>query len=157
MFSRCISVLALIGFVSVFGCGGGSGTDAALGKANKSNIQRLANLYVLHQFQNKFQGPKDEAAFKAFIIGIDGGALSKMGVQTSEIDNLFVCERDEEPFKIKYSVPTGPRGSQEPVIFESTGSGGKRMVGFLNMVQREVDDAEYEQLLGSKPAAPLKN
>jgi hypothetical protein len=154
---RCLFALGLVGCLSALGCGRGSSPDAEIGAANKTNLQRLANLYVLHQFQNKFKGPKDEAAFKAFIAATDAGALSKMGVQVSEVDQLFVCDQDDQPFKIKYGVPTGPRGSQEAVIFQSQGSRGMKMVGFLNMVQREVDDAEYEQLWGSKVAPPPRN
>ena len=41
-------------------------------------------------------------------------------------------------------------GSSEPVIFEAVGVDGKREVGFLNMTQREVDAAEYDQLFAGK-------
>ncbi len=50
---------------------------------------------------------------------------------------------------------SGPHGSAEPAVFEATGSNGKRMVGFLNMVQKEVDAADYDTLWagGSLPDA----
>jgi hypothetical protein len=45
-------------------------------------------------------------------------------------------------------------GSTEPVVFESIGVDGKRMVGKLSMEQVEVDDSEYESLwTGRGPTA----
>ena len=145
----CLMVLAS-GFL--LGCGSGNDPNQAIANANKSNIQRLSNLYVMYQMNNKFRGPKDEAAFKAYIASADIESLESMGVDPNAVDDLFICESDGEPFNIRYNVPTGTRGSKEPVIFQKSGSGGRRMVGFLNMVQREVDDEEYDRLFYSKPA-----
>lgn len=157
MKSRILIALLMGGLFSLVGCRGGNTPDDAIRSANQSNIQRLANLYMMYQVQHKFQGPPNEGEFRNFLNAADAGALSKMGVSISEVDKLFICERDSEPFKIKYGVRSGPRGSTEPVIFESTGKSGKKMVGFLNMVQREVDDAEYQTLWNSKAAVPPRN
>ncbi len=138
--------------LSLGGCGGYT-PESALRDANRTNIQRLANLYTQYQFSNKFKGPADEATFREFIQGPGRESLEKMGITLTSVDDLFINERDGEPFNIRYGVPTSTRGSKEPVIFESEGKGGKRMVAFLNMVQREVDAAEYDQLWSSKPAA----
>ena len=50
-------------------------------------------------------------------------------------------------------------GSSEPVIFEAVGVDAKRMVGFLNMEQREVDEAEYRSLWSgtTQPALPARD
>ena len=50
-------------------------------------------------------------------------------------------------------------GSSEPVIFEAKGVNALRNVGFLNMVQGEVDDAEYNDLWAGRmpPAANPRN
>ncbi len=133
------------------GCGSGATPESAIADANQSNIQRLANLYMMYQVQHKFQGPKDETEFKTFLRGIDPEVLKPMGIEPDGIDELFICEQDREPFQIRYGVASGPRGSKEAVIFQKTGSSGKRMVAFLNMVQREVEDAEYESLFSAKP------
>jgi hypothetical protein len=146
-----VTVLALAG---ITGCGSGNNPDAALANANKTNMQRLTNLYVMYQMKNGFKGPKDEATFKAFLKKAKSESLVSMGVDPDSIDDLFICERDGEPFNIRYGVPTTSRGSKEPVVFQKTGSGGERMVGFLNMVQREVEDAEYDSLLNAKPVKP---
>ncbi len=136
--------------VCLLGCGGLT-PDSAISASNKSNIQRLANMYQMFQFKNKFRGPEDEAEFKEFIKNVDLSILEPRGIDPNNVDALFICERDNEPFKIRYGVPTGTRGSTEAVIFENTGDGGPRMVAFLNMVQREVEAEEYNQLLNAKP------
>jgi len=130
----------------LFGCAQDVNQDEAIAKVNATNIQRLANLYFTYQMNNEWQGPADEGAFKAFIRGYNPGKLARIGIDPSAVDELFVSERDGQPFQIRYSVAGSVRGSSEPVIFESVGVGGKRLVGFLNMVQREVDEAEYNDL-----------
>ena len=136
--------------VALVGCAPANPEAAAVANANKTNSQRLANLYILHQFQNAYAGPADEAAFKEFIKKTDPRTLQPMGVDPDTVDDLFVSERDGQPFKIKYGIESGPHGCQEPAIFEATGQNGKRMVGFLNMVQKEVENAEYDQLFGQE-------
>ena len=146
----CLSGFSLLCLSCLFGCGGAT-VESAIGQSNKTNIQRLGNMYQMFQFKNKFRGPEDEAEFKEFIKGVDVSILEPRGIDPNNVDALFISERDNEPFKIRYGVPTGPRGSTEAVIFENTGDGGPRMVGFLNMVQREVAAEEYNQLLNAKP------
>jgi hypothetical protein len=96
--------------------------------------------------KNEWLGPADEAGFSEFIRSYNPKKLTRIGIDPSAIDKLFVNERDGKPFKIRYSVAGSAMGSAEPVIFESVGVRGKRMVGFLNMEQREVDEAEYNDL-----------
>lgn len=147
---QLIVVSMLFALFCAIGCGSGGTPDTAIGNSNKTNIQRLTNLYVMYQMKNKFKGPKDEATFKAFLKSAKSESLEAMGVDPSAIDDLFVCEGDGEPFNIRYGVSSGPRGSKKAVVFQKSGSGGKRMVGFLNMVQREVDSDEYDRLLNGQ-------
>ena len=117
-----------------------------LAAANDSNIQRLANLYLAYQSRNDWRGPSDEAEFKEFLNGWNPKKLTAIGVDPGAIDELFTSSRDDEPFKVRYGIPGHIMGSDAPVVFESTGVQGKRMVGFLNMTIREVGEAEYGQL-----------
>lgn len=95
------------------------------------------------------------ATFKEFICNYNGEKLDRIGIDQGLIDELFVNERDGQPFKIRYSVPGSAGGSSEPVIFESLGENGTRIIAFLNMTQREVDEAEYDVLwAGKAQAAP---
>lgn len=131
--------------VSGLGCGG-SDPLSTLAKANERNIQRLSNLYLSFHSLNDWRGPNDEEEFKAFLREMRPERLRRIGIEPAEVDQIFINERDGEPFKVRYGVPGSMMGSSDPVIFEATGVNGKRMVGFLNMVQREVDNTEYERL-----------
>ncbi len=145
---------------SVFvGCSSRNDRDAAIARVNDTNIQRLANLYFTYQMKNGWQGPKDEADFREFIGNCNPRKLTRIGIDPDAIEELFINERDGQPFAIRYSVAGSAMGSSEPVIFESVGKKGKRIVGFLNMEQREVDEAEYDNLWAGKlpPAQPARN
>ena len=139
-FAGCFLMLAVVA-----GCGRHA-ADKAIAKANETNMQRLANLYFTFQMKNEWRGPSDEAEFKSFIGSYDPKKLTRIGIDPSAIDELFINERDGQPFKIRYSVAGSAMGSAEPVVFESVGADGQRRVGFLNMQQREVDESEYEDL-----------
>jgi hypothetical protein len=139
--------------VLVAGCSNSNNAESALASANGSNLQRLANLYLAYQSEHEWRGPQDEAAFKNFLHGIKPATLERIGIDPSQIDALFISERDGQPFKVRYGVPGNVMGSSEPVIFEANGDGTHRQVGFLNMTQREVDAAEYDALWSAKPSA----
>ena len=151
-FAVCIGSL-FVGLVT--GCSNGNNPESALASANGTNLQRLANLYSAYQSEHDWRGPQDEAEFKAFLHSYNPANLQRIGIDPNNIDALFISERDGQPFKIRYGVAGNVMGSPEPVIFEATGAGGKRLVGFLNMEQREVDAGEYDALLSGKaPIAP---
>jgi hypothetical protein len=145
---KSLPILSLILFaVCVFaGCGGSVDPDSAVAAANSSNIQRLTNLYMTFQSENGRIGPADDASLKDFIRSLPPTTLTRIGLEPGNVDSTFVSERDGQPFKLRYKVVGSMMGSDEPVVFESVGVGGKRMVGFLNMTQRDVDAAEYDSL-----------
>jgi hypothetical protein len=138
------------------GCGQSVDPEDAVAAVNSNNIQRVANLYLAYQTENNWIGPPDEAAFKDFIRGLSPNLLSRINVDPDNLDQIFDSDRDNQTFKIRYKVVGNVRGSGEPVVFESEGIDGKKMVGFLNMTQRDVDSTEYESLFakGSAGAAP---
>ncbi|MGD9632045.1 MAG: hypothetical protein AB7G28_15175 [Pirellulales bacterium] len=141
--------------VLVAGCSNGDDPASALANANGTNVQRLSNLYFTFQSEHDWRGPRDEAEFKTFLHSIDSAKLERIGIDPNNIDALFISERDGQPFAIRYGVQGSVMGSAEPVVFEAAGDGNKRLVGFLNMTQREVDPAEYDALKsGQIPAAP---
>ena len=154
---RAFQVALVIALLST-GCFRSKDPNAALAAANSNNIQRLANLYFTYQMKHSWKGPADEAEFKEFLRSYNPDKLSRIGIDPTAIDDLFISERDEQPFKIRYSVPGSMMGSSEAVIFESEGVGGKRMVGSLDMQQREVESSEYDDLWAGKvkPAQPAR-
>ena len=140
------------------GCGGEDSGIDAVKKGNQTNIQRLANLYFSYQSRNDWAGPPNEAALKKFVAEFEPDKLALIGVDPNAVDALFVSERDNQPFKIRYGIRGSMMGSSDPVIFESTGVDGKKQVGFLNMTQKDVDQVEYDQLWAGKgaPSAPTR-
>ena len=130
--------------VTVAGCGGFS-PDDAVGDQNDTNIKRLSNLYFRYQSGHNWSGPESEDEFREYVKN-DVPEFIKERIGFTSVEELFVSQRDGEPFKIRLEVKGSARGCSEPAIFESTGVGGKRMVGFLNMFQREVDEQEYNDL-----------
>jgi hypothetical protein len=139
--------------IFVPGCGSGESPDAAMARANKTNLQRLANLYSMYHAEHFFEGPENETAFREFIAGANAEKLANMGVDPSDLDQLFTSDRDGMPFKIRYGVQGSTRGSNEAVIFEQVGSGGKRRVGFTSMNVKEVNEEEYDQLWKGEKSA----
>jgi len=137
----------------LIGCSSRTDPDSAIARVNGTNIQRLANLYFTFQSEHEWRGPADEAEFKSFLHKCDAHKLSRVGVDPNALDKLFISEGDGQPFKIRYGVLGSAMGSSAPVIFESAGDGKSRLVGFLNMQQREVDDSEYKSLWSSAASA----
>ena len=148
----CILVLVFAGTCLVVstGCGSSSTPESVMAEMNNQNIKRLANMYLMYQEEHNWQGPEDEESLKTFIREYRPKILNRMGIDPAKTDDLFVNERDGEPFKIRYGVPGSMMGCPEPAVFEAVGKNGKKMVAFLNMVQREVDEAEYNDLLEGK-------
>lgn len=131
----------------------GCSTDSAesmIAEANDSNVKRLRTMYSYFHTMNKLKGPKDEAEFRSFIESQDQRRLGLANIDPSKLDELFVSERDGEPFVIRYGVNTVIRGPSKPVIFEATGVDGMRQVGFFNGPMEEVDAEEYERLFAGE-------
>ncbi len=143
-------VLLLVFSSSMFGCGSTDSGMALMQKANKSNIQRLANLYRLYQATNDWRGPESVEDMKEFIKGLSANRLSMYGVDADDIESLFVSERDGEESKFRFRVKDAPM-FQSPVVFEQIGKGVYRLVGFTSLPPKEVsDDSEYDDLLAGK-------
>jgi hypothetical protein len=129
---------------------------------NDSSMKRTVNLYSAYQLANGWQGPKDEAVLRRFVI--DGGLPNKnlqyMGIDPNKLDGLFISDRDKKPFKIRWGV-MGGRGVIDAIVFEDEGVNGKKLVAFNGATVEEEDDARYKDLwqhggmpMGAKSAAP---
>lgn len=158
---RTLSRLALAaGLVALAGCSGDNSAQL-VGDMNKSNIQRLANLYAGFQNMVSAAGPKDEAEFKAFVSAYAPDKLEMMGVKPGETESLFTSDRDGAPFKVRYKV-AGGRGAVAPVVFETVGKDGTKQVGYTGGKVEDVDNATYQRLLTKggnvePPGAPPAN
>ena len=154
---RCINAFCLccVALVAV-GCGEGDFAKDAVADANKNNVQRVANCYMFFQMSSKgYRGPANLEEFKTFLANPDNAQnLELMGADPSNIDAMFISERDNEPIKVRFSVVGSARGCNEPVAFETTGVDGVRLVGFTTSKVKEVSDAaEYDQMFSGKYVA----
>jgi hypothetical protein len=148
-FTQALSLLLAI-FAGCSSNGESSKTVKAVAALNNDNIQRLSNLYLGYLLRHSWQGPKDEVALKTFVLHeMDPKKLEMMQIDPFKIDNLFVSPRDQKPFKIKYGVNSLP-GANVPVVFEETGVGGRRQVGFTGPIVEEVDEKRYGELWDEK-------
>ncbi len=147
-FYMCLLVL-LGASVLLAGCGGAD-ANSMIADANDTNVKRLATLYSFFHIRNKYKGPKNEGQLREFIESQDADRLKRGGIDASKLDELFVSERDGEPFVIRYGVNTVIRGPALPVVFETTGVDGMRQVGFTNGPMKEVDNDEYDRLMAGK-------
>jgi uncharacterized protein YceK len=124
---------------------------------NDAHIKQLANLYYAYQRSHGWQGPKDEAVLKQFVkTDMDPNKLALMKIDPSKIDDIFISQRDQKPFKIKFSAGGGP-GANVPVVFEASGVDGKRQVGFTGPMVHDVDSSQYDALWSGKTPANVTN
>jgi hypothetical protein len=147
---RALAGALLVGLVGLTGCRDKIADQ--VGAMNKSNIQRVTNLY--EGFQNTMgggRGPKDEAGLTKFIKEYDPNKLRMMGIDANDVPKLLTSERDGKPFKIRYGVGGG-RGAVAPVTFEQEGKDGKKQVAFTGGKVEEVGDSDYQALLSGKGA-----
>ena len=146
--NRELAAAVCIFVVTLTGCSGAS-SDSMFAAATDSNAKRLGTLYAQFQLSNAddyLLGPSDKEKFVEFIQSRSSSGLQRIGVDKNNLDALFVSERDQQPFKIRWEVQGISRGPAQPVIFESAGSNGKFIVGFTGFIQKEVDQSEYDHL-----------
>lgn len=99
-----------------------------------------------------YNGPKDEAEFKDYLKTNPTAIymMKRIDLTPDDVDELFVSERDNEPFVVKY----GLNGvADHAIIFEKTGVDSKRLVAFSKPL--ELDSDEYEDYLSGKKKAAV--
>lgn len=136
----CFSLSAILVVISfVVGCGAGDSKSVAA--YNKTNIQKLRNAYSIYA-TTKGKPPADEESLKEFLKTDEGTRirLGRMGISVEEVDEIFVSERDQLAFKIRWKI-SGPK--DHAIIFEAEGVDGMRMVAFYE--PRELDEDEYNR------------
>jgi hypothetical protein len=103
----------------------------------------LTNLYAKSE-RELGRSPANEQEFKAAIGKMD---ISLEAMKVGSIDELFVSERDGQPFVIVYG-----QSPQGVVAYEQTGVDGKRQVGFKLGNIEDVDEARFRELVPSAAA-----
>lgn len=120
-------------------CFHGCRTENQVAKIYSTNIKKVHQCYLMYMENNGYKGPKDEAEFKNYL-KTDPTAiyLMKRAEITPEgVDDIFISERDGEPFKIRY----GLKGVADfAIVFESVGVEGKRLVALTPPVETEAEE-----------------
>jgi len=147
---RQIKITILFTMLFFVGCGKGKVAER-IAEMNATPIKRLLTSYVYFQGKHGYKGPKNEQELRDFIAddrfqkGFD-----RAGIDTSDIDALFISDRDGQPFKVKYGIPGSPMGFKDPVVFESEGVDGEVMVAFGGATVEVMSSEESESLFESR-------
>jgi hypothetical protein len=142
MLMRPCLVLAMLVALLVSGCGG---TRTASQKTEQSTLKPLAVFYGRYISSHMGQPPPNEEEFKKFVSSLPAEDLK--GFNLTSADQVFVSDRDKQPYKVIYGVPSGPPGpAGAPVIaYEQQGVGGKRFVASNLGAVEEVDEAKFKE------------
>lgn len=137
---------------ALLGCSSNNVADG-VAKANNANIKRAANLYASYAAHNGSQGPKGEDDLKRYVHDeLAPKKLEMMGIDSQNLDAVFISERDHKPFKVQWGLVVPPTASVA-VVFETDGVGGVKQVATTGGEVKDVSDAEYQSLWGEKPSA----
>lgn len=89
------------------------------------------------------RAPKNEQELKDFVAAKGDPFLKPLDLESP--DQLFVSERDGEPFVIVYGQP--PKGMRgDLVAYEQTGVDGKRRVGYSLGIIEEVGEEDLREM-----------
>ena len=128
-------------------------TVAGCGKPEasaKSGGPRMGTLVSMHNRMETTTGrlPPNEEAFKKFITENGAPMLERVGV--TSVDELFISERDGQPFVVTYGkYPTGM--TEKIVAYEKNGSDGQRLVGYSIGAVELVDEARFREMVPNAP------
>ena len=94
------------------------------------------------------RAPKNEQELKDFVAANGDPFIKPLGLDNPE--QLFVSERDGEPFVIMYGQrPKGTRG--DLIAYEQTGVDGKRRAGYSLGIIEEVTEEELRKMAPNAP------
>lgn len=102
---------------------------------------------------NGFSGPRDEAELRAFIAASPTAALGEMGIESAEAPELFMSERDGQPFRVRYGIK-GSLTTTYVVLCESKGVNGRVKVFKSDGSSAEVAAEEADAYMDGKHDAP---
>lgn len=139
------TTLLLLALLFLIGCRDTTIEDG-VAALNSSKIKQLYNCYALYGQNNGYRGPKDKEELVEFLLRPNYERnLKLMQIDRDNLEQLFINDRDGEPFKIRWGVNGW---GDKAVIFEAVGVDGKRMVSLIE--SREVDESEYKSLWSGK-------
>jgi hypothetical protein len=142
--------LFLFALLAVAGCG----SDEELNSPTAKRLKGIATYYLDLAFARSGKGPANEQELKKHLRRQERSDLLSHGVDPQIIDStLFVSERDQEPFVVRYglSITEIGGGDKAPLVaHEKTGKDGKRLAALANGKVVLVDEAGLQSLTSAK-------
>lgn len=148
MKSKFLSFTLILILVCSFATHSGCDSNGEVKEIYSTNIKKLHLCYVMYLEKHEYEGPQNEAEFKDYLKNDPTAIflLKRIDVTPEMVDEIFVSDRDGQPFEIRYGV----KGEADhAVIFESVGVEGTRLIALTKPI--EVDDEdEYQDYLTGK-------
>ena len=122
-------------------------TQPAGSRSNDGRSQRLMTLISL---KRTVGGAKSEADFKQAITRkVPADVLSEMlaDAKVDSVDQLFISERDGQPFVIFYLGQRPAEVANDLFAYEQDGVDGKRLVAYGIGSFDEVDEQRFNELV----------
>lgn len=138
--------LAVILLLAVLGC---TGEDGSAPVAESRRLRTVTTFYTAMQ-SKQGRAPTNEQEFKTFISQNGGPMLEQAGV--ASVDELFVSERDGQPFVVLYKPSTAVQS--DVIAHEGAGVNGKRLVAHSMGAIEEVDETRFRELVPVSGATP---
>jgi hypothetical protein len=146
-FPRPVYLLFVLASVLAWGCGQGGLSSTTAGK-----LKTLSTLYLDYAASHQGAGPASEESLKAHIRRLDPVQLEAHGIALAKLDELFVSDRDGQPFAVLYGVSLSQiSGTSAPLVaHERQGLGERLLVAYANVKVEEIPASQVAAL-----AAPL--
>lgn len=140
VFRRTLILGLLLGMLMLAGCAGAK-TEAAR-KRESSHLRSLVSVYNFAAAKLGHR-PANQAEFKSFIAANARPMLDSQHVNS--VDELFISERDGQPFVVLYGEPT-KGAAADLVAYEQVGVAGKRLAGYSLGAIAEIDEQQLANL-----------
>jgi hypothetical protein len=150
MHTHRILVVSTVLLSILVGCGSQEETQTY--DREKSRLRWLLKVRTHALSQGKMLASADD--YNRYVQNLDPELRKRVmeGSGVSNVDDLFISERDGKPYVIFYQRPAGV--TADVFGYEQTGVDGKRYVAFTLGAMEEVDEQRFAELV--PPAARPK-
>ena len=113
----------------------------------ETRLTKLARLYGHYERTKRKGPPPNVEALKQFGKSLSADDLKSVGLESGDLDQIFVSSRDNEPFVYRPPSKGAVPLPNAVVFYEKTGKDGKRYVAYPMGKVEEVDEAKFKELV----------
>jgi hypothetical protein len=149
----CCHRLSWLALAAVFsalpGCGSADGGAGSAPVADHSRVRTMTDFYQSYLSANRNQAPKDEAAFRAYLV-TKQEQFQKAGLT---VDQMFTSPRNGKPLKWVYgkSPPLWRQTGMTCFGYEAEPTNGKRLVIGGRGMFDELDESQFRTVFPNSP------